>query len=152
MMMFAILFGLSMDYEVFLLSRVREEYHETGDNTGSVVTRPRLDGPGHHLGGADHDRRLPRLRPGDDPVVKMMGLGLAVAIFVDATIVRVVLVPATMALLGDANWWLPGWLDRILPHIDVEGGTGLPAPEYEDERVEPEPTPEVPEPDELVDA
>jgi RND superfamily putative drug exporter len=72
---------------------------------------------------------------GEDPVVKMMGLGLATAILVDATVVRVVLVPATMRLLGDANWWLPAWLDRRLPHLDVEGGTGLPAPEYED-RVE----------------
>jgi RND superfamily putative drug exporter len=73
---------------------------------------------------------------GEDPVVKMMGLGLATAILVDATVVRVVLVPATMRLLGDANWWLPAWLDKRLPHLDVEGGSGLPAPEYED-KVEP---------------
>jgi RND superfamily putative drug exporter len=58
---------------------------------------------------------------GDDPVIKMMGLGLATAIFIDATVVRMVLVPATMKLLGDANWWLPGWLDRILPTIDLDG-------------------------------
>ena len=61
----------------------------------------------------------------------MFGLGLATAVFVDATIVRIVLVPATMRLLGDRNWWLPGWLDRILPNLDVEGGVGLPEPEYE---------------------
>ena len=66
---------------------------------------------------------------GDDPVIKMMGLGLATAIFVDATIVRIVLVPATMKLMGDTNWWLPAWLDRILPTIDIEGESGLPAPE-----------------------
>ena len=68
---------------------------------------------------------------GDDPVIKMMGLGLAVAILVDATIVRIVLVPATMKLMGDANWWLPGWLDRLLPRVDIDGETNLPVPEME---------------------
>jgi RND superfamily putative drug exporter len=68
---------------------------------------------------------------GDDPVIKMMGLGLATAILVDATIVRIVLVPATMKLMGDANWWLPGWLDRRLPRVDIDGETNLPAPEME---------------------
>ena len=68
---------------------------------------------------------------GDDPVIKMLGLGLATAIFVDATIVRLVLVPATMKLMGDANWWMPRWLDRVLPTIDIEGEAGLPEPEYE---------------------
>jgi RND superfamily putative drug exporter len=60
-----------------------------------------------------------------DPTVKAIGLGLAVAVFLDATDVRMVLVPATMALMGNGNWWLPKWLDRILPHIDIEGGEGL---------------------------
>ena len=68
---------------------------------------------------------------GDDPGFKMMGLGLATAIFLDATVVRLVLVPATMKLLGDANWWLPGWLDRLLPRVDIDGETNLPAPEME---------------------
>jgi len=68
---------------------------------------------------------------GDDPVIKMTGLGLATAILVDATIVRMVLVPATMRLMGDANWWIPGWLDRLLPTIDIEGETGLPEPELD---------------------
>jgi hypothetical protein len=63
-------------------------------------------------------------------LIKMLGLGLATAVFVDATIVRLVLVPATMRLMGNANWWLPAWLDRILPHLDIEGGGGLPDPEY----------------------
>ena len=131
MMMFAILFGLSMDYEVFLLSRVREEYLQTGDNTGSVIS-----------GIASTARVITSAALimicvflgfvlGGDPIIKMMGLGLATAVLVDATIVRVILVPATMRLLGDANWWLPGWLDRILPHLDVEGGHGLPEPEFE---------------------
>jgi RND superfamily putative drug exporter len=80
----------------------------------------------------------------DDPTIKMFGLGLATAVLIDATIVRIVLVPATMKLLGDWNWWLPKWLDRLLPKLDVEGGTGLPAPEYEpgrapDRTLEPEP-------------
>ena len=65
---------------------------------------------------------------GDDPAIKMFGLGLATAIFVDATIVRMVLVPATMKLMGDANWWIPGWLDRLLPSVDIDGPAGLPAP------------------------
>jgi RND superfamily putative drug exporter len=69
---------------------------------------------------------------GDDPTIKMFGLGLAIAIFVDATIVRMILVPASMKLMGDANWWLPRWLDRILPTIDIEGEAGLPAPEMEE--------------------
>jgi len=68
---------------------------------------------------------------GSDPVTKMVGLGLAVAILVDATIVRIVLVPATMKLMGDANWWIPRWLDRLLPTIDIEGEAGLPEPQME---------------------
>ena len=126
MFMFAILFGLSMDYEVFLLSRVREEYLRTGDNdssviygiasTARVITSAALIMISVFLG----------FVLGDDPAIKMTGLGLATAIFVDATIVRLVLVPATMTLMGDANWWLPGWLDRLLPTIDIEGEFGLP--------------------------
>lgn len=131
MFMFAILFGLSMDYEVFLLSRVREEYLKTGDNDRAVIS-----------GIASTARVITSAALimiavfggfvlGDDPTIKMMGLGLATAIFVDATIVRIVLVPATMKLMGDRNWWMPGWLDRILPTVDIEGETGLPAPEFE---------------------
>ena len=131
MFMFAILFGLSMDYEVFLLSQVRGEYAVTGDNDASVVrgiastarviTSAALIMISVFLG----------FVLGDDPAIKMFGLGLATAIFVDATIVRVVLVPATMKLMGNANWWIPGWLDRLLPSVDIEGPAGLPAPEME---------------------
>ena len=131
MFMFAILFGLSMDYEVFLLSRVRGEYAVTGDNDASVVrgiastarviTSAALIMISVFLG----------FVLGDDPAIKMFGLGLATAIFVDATIVRMVLVPATMKLMGNANWWIPGWLDRLLPSVDIEGPAGLPAPEME---------------------
>lgn len=131
MFMFAVLFGLSMDYEVFLLSRVREEYLSTGDNDRAVIS-----------GIASTARVITSAALimiavfggfvlGDDPTIKMMGLGLATAIFVDATVVRIVLVPATMKLMGDRNWWMPAWLDRILPTVDIEGETGLPAPEYE---------------------
>jgi putative drug exporter of the RND superfamily len=121
MFMFAVLFGLSMDYEVFLLSRVRGEYAVTGDNDASVVrgiastarviTSAALIMISVFLG----------FVLGDDPAIKMFGLGLATAIFIDATIVRMVLVPATMKLMGDANWWIPGWLDRLLPSVDIEG-------------------------------
>jgi RND superfamily putative drug exporter len=113
--MFAVLFGLSMDYEVFLLSRVREHYLRTGDNraavtqgiagTARVITAAALIMIAV-FGGFVFD---------DDPRIKMFGLGLATAIFIDATIVRLVLVPAIMQMLGDANWWLPRWLGRLLP-------------------------------------
>jgi putative drug exporter of the RND superfamily len=121
MFMFAVLFGLSMDYEVFLLSRVREEYQATGDNddsvirgiasTARVITSAALIMISVFLG----------FVLGDDPAIKMMGLGLATAIFIDATVVRMVLVPATMKLMGDANWWIPGWLERVLPRVDIDG-------------------------------
>jgi putative drug exporter of the RND superfamily len=131
MFMFAILFGLSMDYEVFLLSRVREEYLLTGDSdtavlhgiarTARVITSAALIMISVFMG----------FVLSDDPTTKMMGLGLATAILVDATIIRMVLVPASMKLLGSANWWLPGWLDRLLPNVDIEGETRLPEPERE---------------------
>ncbi|EFQ82896.1 MMPL family protein [Aeromicrobium marinum DSM 15272] len=118
--MFAILFGLSMDYEVFLLSRVREEYRRCGDNTRAVVAG--IAGTGRTITAAAliMVAVFSGFILGSDPVVKMMGVGLATAIFLDATVVRLVLVPATMKLLGDANWWLPGWLDRRLPQLDHE--------------------------------
>ena len=131
MFMFAILFGLSMDYEVFLLSRVRELYLATGDNDTSVI---------HGIAGTARVITSAALimisvflgfALGDDPATKMFGLGLATAIFIDATIVRLVLVPAAMTLLGDASWWMPRWLDRLLPAIDLEGHAGLPLPELQ---------------------
>ena len=119
--MFPILFGLSMDYEVFLLSRIREEFVRTGDNTESVARG--LAGTGRVITSAALIMIAVFLSFVASPVpsLKMLGLGLAVAILIDATIVRMVLVPATMALLGKANWWLPAWLDRVLPHLTVEG-------------------------------
>jgi RND superfamily putative drug exporter len=125
MIMFAILFGLSMDYEVFLLSRVREEFMRTGDSHQSVVdglaSTARVITSAALIMISVFGAFL--LTP--DVEVKMFAIGLTVAVLVDATIVRMVLVPATMALMGDANWWLPSWLDRLLPHVDVEGSNVL---------------------------
>jgi RND superfamily putative drug exporter len=120
-LMFAILFGLSMDYEVFLLSRVREDWLATGDARGSVVRG--LASTGRVITSAALIMIAVFAGFALDPnvTVKMVGVGMAVAVLVDATVIRMVLVPATMALLGRANWWLPGWLDRILPHLDVHG-------------------------------
>ncbi len=121
MFMFAVLFGLSMDYEVFLLSRVREEFVRTGDSDASVIRG--IAGSARVITSAALIMICVYLGfvLGEDPATKMMGLGLATAIFIDATLVRMVLVPAAMRLLGAANWWLPGWLDRLLPAVDVEG-------------------------------
>ncbi len=130
--LFCILFGLSMDYEVFMLARIREEYLRTHDNTEAVGW------------GLEHTARIitsaalvmvtvfgafafASLAP-----IKAMGFGLATAVFLDASLIRVVLVPATMRLMGDWNWWLPKWLDRILPKVSVE---------EELEYIEPEPEP-----------
>jgi putative drug exporter of the RND superfamily len=131
MMLFAILFGLSMDYEVFLLSRVREEYLRGRDNDAAVVEGIAATARVITSAALIMISVFAAFVLGDDPIIKMFGLGLATAVLIDATIVRIVLVPATMRLLGDWNWWLPRWLDRWLPSLDVEGGTGLPEPQYE---------------------
>ena len=117
---FAVLFGLSMDYEVFLVSRIREEYDATGDNTEAVARG--LAGTSRVItsGALIMICVFLGFVTNPDPSTKMIGVGLAAAIAIDATLVRMVLVPATMALMGDANWWLPGWLDRRLPHLDLE--------------------------------
>jgi RND superfamily putative drug exporter len=137
-MLFAILFGLSMDYEVFLLSRIREEYLATGDNASAVAN------------GLAHTARvitaaaaimitvfLAFALGSDVRQLKLFAIGLAVAILVDATIVRLVLVPSTMELLGKANWWLPRWLDRLLPDVHIEAVDDSVAPG--EDRPEPEP-------------
>jgi RND superfamily putative drug exporter len=145
-MMFAILFGLSMDYEVFLLSRIREEFDKSGNNreavaiglakTARVITSAALIMIAVFLS----------FVTSDNATVKMIGLGLAVAVAVDATIVRLMLVPATMELLGNANWWLPEPLERLLPHINVEGTpaapvTAAPPDPPQASESEPEPAP-----------
>ncbi len=119
--MFPILFGLSMDYEVFLISRIREEYDRIGDNTEAVARGMAGTGRVITSGALIMIAVFLAFVASPVPSLKMLGLGLATAVLVDATLVRMVLVPATMALLGKANWWLPSWLDRILPHLTVEG-------------------------------
>jgi RND superfamily putative drug exporter len=138
MMMFAVLFGLSMDYQVFLLTRIREEYDKTGDTrlgvvrglarTARVITSAALIMI--FVFGA--------FVMSPTPEVKMFGLGLAVAVLVDATIVRMMLVPATMEILGDANWWFPKWLS-FLPRIDIDGAE---PPHTDEPEARPEPEPE----------
>ena len=118
---FAILFGLSMDYEVFLLSRIKEEYDRTGDNALAVADGLAKSARVITAGAAVMITVFLSFVLGQDVYAKMFGIGLAAAVFIDATVVRMVLVPATMELLGDRNWWLPGWLDRLLPNIHVEG-------------------------------
>jgi len=119
-LMFAILFGLSMDYEVFLLSRVREDWLATGDARGSVVRGLSSTGRVISAAAAIMIAVFLGFATEADVVVKMLGFGMAVAILLDATVIRMVLVPATMALLGKWNWWLPAWLDRLLPSIEAD--------------------------------
>jgi RND superfamily putative drug exporter len=118
--MFAILFGLSMDYEVFLLSRIREEYRRTGDNHRSVVIGLTATARVITSAAVIMIAVFAGFVTNPASFVKMIGLGLSVAVLLDATIIRMVLVPSTMTLLGNANWWLPRWLDRLLPHLDVD--------------------------------
>jgi RND superfamily putative drug exporter len=138
MMLFAIVFGLSMDYEVFLLSRVREEYDRTGNNNTAVADGLAATARVITAAAAIMVVVFGSFLLEDERAVKLMGVGLATAIFLDATVVRMLLVPATMELLGNANWWLPRWLARLLPRVSVEGhadeGPPLPPPEPERER------------------
>jgi putative drug exporter of the RND superfamily len=112
---FAVLFGLSMDYEVFLLSRIREVYDATGDNVESVARGMAATGRVITSAALIMTVVFGSFVANPSALVKMIGLGLSTAIVLDATIVRMVVVPATMVLLGRANWWLPRWLDRRLP-------------------------------------
>ena len=125
MILFAVLFGLSMDYEVFLLSRIQEEYLRSGNNseavarglsqTTRVISAAAAIMIGVFLSFAFSDQR----------VIKEFGIGLATAIFLDATLVRLILVPSIMQLLGDANWWFPRWLDRLVPHIGLHAPASI---------------------------
>lgn len=121
MMMFAIVFGLSMDYEVFILSRIKEEFERTGDPVNSVADGLAATARVITAAAAIMVVVFGSFIFEDDRIIKLFGLGLASAVFIDATIVRMLLVPSTMQLLGAKNWWLPGWLDKILPNLNVEG-------------------------------
>ncbi|AZG45589.1 MMPL family transporter [Gordonia insulae] len=134
-LVFAILFGLSMDYEVFLLSRIREDWLASGDARASVISGLAKTGRVITTAAAIMVAVFLSFATETDILMKMLGLGMAVAVFLDATLVRMVLVPATMSLLGRANWWLPTWLDRMLPHIGLETAdddSGIPAAPGED--------------------
>ncbi len=121
LMMFAILFGLSMDYEVFLMTHIKEAWERTNDNKQAVI-----DGVAH-TGRVITSAALIMVSVffafviNGDPTVKQFGVGMGVAVAVDATIVRCLLVPAVMTLLGRANWWFPHWLDRVIPNFSIEG-------------------------------
>jgi RND superfamily putative drug exporter len=133
MLIFAIVFGLSMDYEVFLVSRIREHWLATGDNVRSVAL------------GLDQTARVITCAAvilasvffafllATSVVVKMLALGLGASVIIDATVIRMMIVPALMFVFDRANWWMPEWLDRILPRLEPEPelpvpATGLPAP------------------------
>ena len=123
--LFAMLFGLSMDYQVFLVSRMHEEWRRVGDNASAV-----------RIGHADTGRVVVAAASimvfvfgafvfGDSRTIKLMGLGMAAAVLLDAFVIRMLIVPAIMHRIGAANWWLPRWLDRVLPHLSVEGDESL---------------------------
>jgi RND superfamily putative drug exporter len=126
--MFAVLFGLSMDYEVFLLSRVREEYLARRDTARAVTEGLARTARVITAAALIMVAVFGAFALSPDVSLKLIGLGLATAIFVDATVVRMVLVPSVMQLLGDRNWWLPRWLDRLIPEAGLEGRAPAPAP------------------------
>jgi RND superfamily putative drug exporter len=121
-MVFAILFGLSMDYQVFLVSRMQEEWARTKDNAASV--RRGLAGSGRVvvIAAAIMSSVFIAFVPSTNAIIKLFGVALASAVLIDAFIVRLVLVPSIMSMLGKVNWWLPGWLERILPKVQIEPG------------------------------
>ena len=120
-MMFAIVFGLSMDYQVFLVSRIYEEWHRRGDNREAVTHGLAATGRTITAAAAIMVLVFGAFILGGERVIELFGLGLAGAVFLDALVVRSVLVPGLMLLAGKANWWLPRGLDRLLPHLNVEG-------------------------------
>lgn len=122
LLMFAILFGLSMDYNVFLLSRIREAYFEGDSPSESVVHGLSRIAKVILVAGLVMASVFLAFIAGGDVITKMFGLGLGAAILIDVLIVRMIVSPALMALLGDRAWWLPGWLDRVLPNVSLEGG------------------------------
>jgi RND superfamily putative drug exporter len=129
-LMFAVLFGLSMDYEVFLVSRMREAWLRTGDNDRAVLEGLASTGRVITAAAAIMVAVFAAFVPSSDVVLKVIGIGMASAIFIDATVVRMLLVPAVMYILGQSNWWLPAWLDTRLPHLHVEGRPERHLPAY----------------------
>jgi RND superfamily putative drug exporter len=119
--MFAILFGLSMDYEVFLVSQIEEHVHEGEDNRSSVVSGLVTSARVITAAALIMVFVFGSFVLNGDPTVKQFGVGLAVAVLLDATVVRCLLVPALMILVGDANWYFPRWLERFVPRLSIEG-------------------------------
>ena len=135
-LMFAVLFGLSMDYEVFLMTGVREAWTRTGDARGAVVEGLSRTGRVITAAAAIMVAVFAAFVPSDLVFLKVIGIGLATAILVDATVVRMLLVPAVLQLLGDRAWSLPRWLDRRLPQLHVEGRPDVEVPAQRDEPVD----------------
>jgi len=129
-MVFAILFGLSMDYQVFLVSRMQEEWDRTKDNR--LAVRRGLAGSGRVvvIAAAIMSSVFLAFVPSTNGTIKLFGIALASAVIIDAFIVRLVLVPSLMTMLGKANWWIPGWLGRMLPRIQVEAGDDEIVPDW----------------------
>ncbi len=134
--LFAIIFGLSMDYEVFLMSRMHEEWENSHDATRSVTRGLALTGRVITAAAAIMCTVFLSFMIGEDRIIKLFGLGLASAVLIDAVIIRSVLVPAIMQLFGERAWWLPAWLDRLLPRLHVEPAPGDPRPTGEHPVVE----------------
>ena len=125
MLMFAIVFGLSMDYEVFLISRVHEAWTKTADAHRSVAIGIGSTARVITTAAAIMIVVFTSFVLDPDPTVKMLAIGMAAAVLIDASIIRMILVPAVMSLLGRHAWWIPKWLDRIMPNLDIEGTTHL---------------------------
>jgi RND superfamily putative drug exporter len=121
-MVFSILFGLSMDYQVFLVSRMQEEWNRIGDNQAAV--RRGLAGSGRVvvIAAAIMSSVFLAFVPSTNATIKLFGISLASAVLIDAFIVRLILVPSLMSMFGKANWWLPKWLDKVLPEVHIEPG------------------------------
>jgi len=124
--MFALLFGLSMDYEVFLISRVREAWVRTRDNSEAITTGLASTGRVITAAAAIMVVIFAAIIPSEQVFIKIFGVGMVAAILVDATIIRMLLVPQVMHLLGRRNWWLPRGLERRLPHLHIEGPPAAP--------------------------
>ncbi len=119
--MFAILFGLSMDYEVFLVSQIEEHVHAGEDNKSSVVSGLVTSARVITAAALIMVFVFGSFVLNGDPTIKQFGIGLAVAVILDATVVRCLLVPALMVLMGKRNWYMPKWLDRVVPRLSIEG-------------------------------
>ncbi|WP_148288815.1 MMPL family transporter, partial [Ilumatobacter nonamiensis] len=115
------LFGLSMDYEVFIMSRIKEDYSKSKDPKGAVVSGLTSSARVITAAALIMISVFAAFVLGDDPIIKMFGVGLATAVFLDATVVRMIIVPAAMSLLDRAAWWFPKVLARIIPNVDIEG-------------------------------